>query len=108
MIGLSQTQQKMYQNLEAGDFKARFESAEKAELLDVRTEGEFQFGTISGARNINILSPTFLGEISKLDREKEYFVFCRSGARSAQACSLLSREGFTAYNLLGGIEEWAD
>ena len=39
--------------------------------------------------------------------KSNYFVYCRSGARSAQACQLMSQLGFTStYNLLGGILEW--
>jgi rhodanese-related sulfurtransferase len=75
-------------------------------LLDVRTPGEFASGTIKGAKNIDILSPGFANSISKLDKNKEYLVFCRSGSRSAQACSIMSRQGFKVSNLRGGISEY--
>jgi len=49
----------------------------------------------------------FLDEIEKLDKSKNYYVYCRSGARSAQACNLMEQIGFdTTYNLLGGFMEW--
>ena len=42
-----------------------------------------------------------------LDKSKNYYVYCRSGARSANACAIMNELGFeNAYNLLGGIIEW--
>ena len=42
-----------------------------------------------------------------LDPSKAYFVYCRSGARSARACQIMGQMGFaTTFNLLGGILEW--
>jgi rhodanese-related sulfurtransferase len=42
-----------------------------------------------------------------LDPSKNYYVYCRSGARSAQACQLMNQMGISsAYNLLGGYMEW--
>ena len=49
----------------------------------------------------------FLASIEKLDKSKSYFVYCRSGARSGQACQLMSQMGFSAvYNLEGGVLAW--
>ena len=48
-----------------------------------------------------------LDEINTLDKSKSYYVYCRSGARSAQAVQLMRDLGFNdTYNLLGGILEW--
>ena len=42
-----------------------------------------------------------------LDKSKSYFIYCRSGARSGQACQLLNQMGIKAtYNLDGGILSW--
>jgi rhodanese-related sulfurtransferase len=42
-----------------------------------------------------------------LDKSQTYFVYCRSGARSAQACQIFKQQGIAdCYNLLGGILEW--
>jgi rhodanese-related sulfurtransferase len=46
-------------------------------------------------------------EIQSMDASKHYYVYCRSGARSAQACQLMGQMGMdTTYNLLGGFMEW--
>ena len=77
-------------------------------LLDVRTPEEVEDGYIPGATNIDIyLGPEFLTEIEKLDKSKNYYVYCRSGARSGQACAIMNDAGFeTTYNLEGGFMNW--
>lgn len=75
-----------------------------AVLLDVRTPGEFAAGHLDGAVNVDFENPSFTSEIRKLDKEKPYFVYCRSGNRSGQAISLMTREGFKNISeLRGGI-----
>ena len=77
-------------------------------ILDVRTEEEFESGYIKGALNMDIRGVAdFLASIESLDKSKSYFVYCRSGARSGQACQLMSQMGFSAlYNLDGGVLAW--
>ncbi|WP_461532348.1 rhodanese-like domain-containing protein [Sinomicrobium sp.] len=79
-----------------------------AVILDVRTADEFDEGYIPNAINIDIRQGQgFLDELEKLDKNKSYYVYCRSGARSAQACSVMEQLGFEEpHNLLGGILEW--
>lgn len=106
MFNLFSTQTKAYKNLSGKEFKDVFQKTGNAVLLDVRTSGEFSGGTIKGAKNLDIMSPRFRDAIGKLEKNKEYFVFCRSGSRSAQACSIMASEGLKAYNLAGGIGAW--
>ena len=80
----------------------------EAVVLDVRTEEEFESGYIPNAKNIDLrMGSGFIDEINSLDKSKSYYVYCRSGARSAQAVQLMRDLGFNkTYNLLGGILEW--
>lgn len=94
------------QSLDGKAFKESYRATKDAVLLDVRTPGEFASGTITGARNINLLSPDFDERIKSLKPEKTYFVFCRSGSRSAQACRVMTQKGLKAINLSGGIGAW--
>ncbi|WP_394758441.1 rhodanese-like domain-containing protein, partial [Flavobacterium sp.] len=49
----------------------------------------------------------FIYELEELDKSKNYYVYCKSGGRSGQACSIMRELGFeTTYNLLGGMMEW--
>lgn len=80
----------------------------EAVILDVRTDDEVREGIIPNALHIDIYRGAgFLEEIQKLDPKKNYYVYCRSGGRSAQACAVMESVGIeTTYNLLGGITEW--
>ena len=56
-------------------------------VLDVRTPEECNEGIIAEAIQINFLaSHDFVSALEGLDKGKTYFVYCRSGNRSAQAC----------------------
>ncbi len=106
MFGLFSKNTRLYENLNGPDFKHKFQEAKNGVLVDVRTPGEYQAGTLPGARNINFLSPQFKAEFLKLPNDRPYFLFCRSGSRSAHACALLAKEGYEVYNLKGGINSW--
>ncbi|MBT8205095.1 MAG: rhodanese-like domain-containing protein [Eudoraea sp.] len=90
------------------DWASRLGDDEQALILDVRTPQEFEEGYIPEAININIYEPQrFLDALEKFDKSKNYYVYCRSGNRSRQACALMNNLGFpTAFNLQGGIIEW--
>ena len=79
-----------------------------AVILDVRSPEEFNSGKIPNSINIDIFKGQgFIYLIDELDKAKNFYVYCRSGARSRQACSVMNQMGIqNAYNLLGGIMEW--
>ena len=81
---------------------------DNAVVLDVRTPEEMEEGYIPDAINIDIyLGQGFLDGIEKLDKSKNYYVYCRSGNRSRQACALMKNIGIpNAFNLEGGFMEW--
>ena len=80
----------------------------KACILDVRTPEEVEEGYIPGAIHIDLhLGQAFLEALEKLDKTKNYYVYCASGGRSGQACALIKRMGMAnAYNLQGGFVSW--
>ncbi|MGO3706864.1 MAG: rhodanese-like domain-containing protein [Mesonia hippocampi] len=79
-----------------------------AVILDVRTDEEFSEGYIKNAKQIDIYqAQQFMEEVNALDKSKTYYIYCRSGGRSAQACMLLEQMGFNeTFNLQGGFSEW--
>lgn len=77
-------------------------------LLDVREQHEKDFSDIGGT-----LIP--LGQLQARTEELEKYkdseviIYCRSGARSAEACRILMLQGFASVsNLAGGILKWSD
>ena len=104
---LKNTKFMYYKNVNAQDFKQIMEETEDAVILDVRSEAELAEGSISGYQLVNFFTPDFASKIDKMDREKTYFVYCRSGNRSGSACSFMASKGFKKlYNLSGGIGAW--
>jgi len=95
-----------YDDLYSTEFQEKLSGNANAIILDVRTPGEFQSGKIPGAINMDIMSPSFSGAIDSLDKHKIYFVYCRSGARSGQACAMMAGRGYEVFNLAGGIISW--
>ena len=81
---------------------------DNAVIIDVRTDAEFEEGYIPGAVQIDIFNGAeFLKKAKELDPQKSYYVYCRSGGRSGQACMLMNSVGIkSAFNLKGGIMEW--
>ncbi|MEJ2060061.1 MAG: rhodanese-like domain-containing protein [Gammaproteobacteria bacterium] len=78
-------------------------------LLDVRDANEVRTGVIGGAKHIPLADLTKrVDELEKF-RDKTILAYCRSGSRSAQACSqLLKRDFKNVVNLKGGIMAWQE
>jgi len=95
-------------DLSQEEWTAQLTDDNNAYILDVRTEDERAEGYIPNSTNIDIyLGQGFLDEIEKLDKSKNYYVYCRSGNRSGQACAIMNSVGIqNAYNLEGGFMNW--
>lgn len=77
-----------------------------AVLLDVRTPDERKARHIKGSLHIpsyELVSRT--DELNKY-KDKEIICYCASGMRSSSAAYLLSKKGFKAANMRGGISAW--
>ena len=81
---------------------AEYETNVGAVLLDVRTAEEYNDGHIDGSINIPLDKISSVENTVK-DKSTPLFVHCRSGARSAQATSILKRMGYTNVEDIGGI-----
>jgi phage shock protein E len=69
----------------------------EAIIIDVRTYEEFASGHIQNAKNIPLqIIETKINDIKKLN--KPIIVCCKSGMRSAQAHSILKRNGIESIN----------
>ena len=95
-------------DLSQNDWESQLKADAIAVILDVRTQEECDEGIIPNAINIDIYKGQgFIYELEALDKTKNYYVYCKAGGRSAQACSVMNQLGFeNAYNLLGGFMNW--
>jgi adenylyltransferase/sulfurtransferase len=88
------------------EVKAKIDRGDKFALIDVREPHEYQIGSIPTAKLIPLGQlPQHLDE---LDRDIEIVAHCKSGMRSAKAVDLLTKAGFRARNMKGGILAWSD
>jgi rhodanese-related sulfurtransferase len=71
-----------------------------AQLVDVRTDGEFAAGHVPLA--------DVRSEAAGLDRDKPLVVYCRSGERSGMAADAFAASGWDAHSIEGGLMQWAD
>lgn len=93
----------------AEEVKSRLDAGEKLNLVDVREPAENAEFNIGGT-----LVP--LGKIQTMQtddiddlKNEEVICYCRSGARSTQACLMLETFGFTnVKNLAGGMMGWKE
>jgi phage shock protein E len=76
-------------------------------IVDVRTPAEYAAGHLEGAVNIDLQSTSFEGEVSGLDSDADYVVYCQSGNRSAQAASAMAAADLSVQDA-GGIDEAAE
>ena len=95
-------------NISQNDWWEKAQADASAMIIDVRTPEEFNAGYIPGAINVNIFEQEdFLNFVESLDKDKNYYVYCRSGARSGNACGIMNDMGIeNAFNLTGGILDW--
>ncbi|UFH56173.1 rhodanese-like domain-containing protein [Spirosoma sp. KNUC1025] len=74
----------------------------KAYLVDVRTPEEYKEGHLNHSTNVDFKADDFKTRISRLDKRKPIYLYCRSGNRSGKAADTLQVLGFSqAYNIGG-------
>jgi len=86
------------------ELQNRVEAGEQLNIIDVREADEVAAGMIPGAKHIP------LGEVEsrtgELNKDKPYYVVCRSGGRSGKASAFLTQQGIDATNVEGGMLSW--
>lgn len=83
----------------------KFHATPDAQLIDVRTPGEYADGHIPGAVNVPLQQ---ISTIAKKvpNKNTPLFVYCLSGGRSQQAVGALKQMGYTDARNIGGIGSW--
>ena len=97
-------------NIKASEWKKNKDADLDSVGLDVRTIEEFDEGHISSSLNVDFYNAAkFINFLNDLDKNKSYYVYCRSGQRSYSACEIMSELGFkNLYNLESGYLGWVE
>lgn len=77
-------------------------------IIDIRTQDEYDAYHIENSIIIDFYKDIFAEELNKLDKNKTYLIYCRTGRRTGtdenNALDLMKSLGFNnVYNMLGGI-----
>lgn len=81
--------------------------SEDVQIVDVRTPKEYKNGHIKNSTLINFFDDDFKEQLSKLSKDKEILVYCRSGNRSGKAFKILEDLGYkNISDLKGGMLLW--
>ena len=91
-------------NLNPQEFISSFKGDPEAILIDVRTAEELS-DQLPGALHLDYLGDDFLDQLETLDRDKTYYIYCRTGRRSVRTGILMQNWGFEGriVNMDGGI-----
>lgn len=104
--GKAQTN-KSENSLPATEFSKKLDQTKDAQLLDVRTPGEFRNGHLKNAINIDWNADDFSEKAKVLDTDKPIFLYCMSGPRSTAAAAKLREMGFkNVHEMQGGMMKW--
>lgn len=95
-------------DLNQNEWLEQAQSDANAVILDVRTQDEWDEGYIPNAIHIDIYKGQgFIYEVDQLDKSKNFYVYCKAGGRSGQACQIMNQLGFeNTFNLVGGMMQW--
>ena len=78
---------------------------EKDLLVDIRTQGEYDAGTIGNA--VLIPLDSIRDRLAEFPKDKRVVIFCRAGLRGYIGYRILVQNGITnVYNLSGGYLTW--
>ncbi len=93
--------------INAAEVKARLDQeGSKIILIDVRTPAEYNEAHIEKAILLPVNTIGKNASVVIPDREAVYFVYCRTGSRSAAAAAQLVEMGYRNIYDLGGIKDW--
>jgi rhodanese-related sulfurtransferase len=75
-----------------------------AQIIDVRTDVEFEVGHIPGARHVPVADVQ--RESSGLAKDQPVLLYCRSGNRSGPVADAFAASGWDAHSIEGGLIAW--
>lgn len=78
-------------------------------IIDVRTQNEFNQGHLANVDlHYDFNGGEFEDKVDELDKEKTYYLYCRTGNRSGQAAEIMKSRGFKNVHNIGGFNDLAN
>jgi phage shock protein E len=95
-------------DISAEEFKEKLKS-NPGKIIDVRTRVEYEEGHLTITdEQYDWNSGEFHKVVDQMEKDKAYYLYCRSGNRSGQAARLMRNKGFENVYNVGGFEDLAD
>ncbi|MBI3150577.1 MAG: rhodanese-like domain-containing protein [Chloroflexi bacterium] len=91
-------------NLNVVELSEKMKYGKHPLILDVRQPDEFRQGHIAGAKLLPLNE--LYHRMGELPKSREIICICASGNRSTSASKILAKEGFTVFNVQGGMLAW--
>lgn len=108
ILSISCSNSQNFKSVDVATFKSTLEKTNDVQLIDVRTEDEFNGGHIENAKNIDLNGNDFDAQLTSLDKTKPVLVYCLSGGRSKKAAAKLTELGYKeVIELDGGYLAWS-
>jgi len=90
------------------EFKEKFQE-EQGVVIDVRTQEEYEEGhLVKTDKLLDFTNGEFQDSLSDMDKDKTYYLYCRTGNRSGQAARIMKSQGFENVYNVGGFEDLAN
>ena len=95
-------------DISSQEFKEKVEN-DRGVVIDVRTRDEYDAGhlKITDAQ-YNWMSGEFHDAVEEMEKDKTYYLYCRSGNRSGQAARMMKEKGFENVYNVGGFDDLAN
>lgn len=93
-------------SLEANDLILKHKDNTEFVIIDFRTSEEFATGHLENAINFDYYSKDLKDHLSKLDKNRIYLIYCRSGYRSGFVFEIMKKMEFQQVYEFGGILDW--
>ncbi len=74
-------------------------------IIDIRSIENYNSNHIPGAKNISY-NDLIIKPDKYLNKTDNYYIYCKQGQTSKGLCQILQRQGYRAYNVIGGYEAW--
>ncbi|MDT8376964.1 MAG: rhodanese-like domain-containing protein [Mariprofundaceae bacterium] len=100
-----------YENTDVKHAYTHWSAGEKSPVpflfIDVRTPEEYSESHIKGAKLIPLQE--LLRQIAEVPGDRQVYLYCHSGRRSAAAAEILAKAGYSNIeNIEGGITAWKE